>query len=442
VKVNHFNTYPHGGAANAAMRIHQGLVDSQVDSTFFYRLNEKETPTDPRVLPVQFTEPGFRPTILKPLIRKLEKRRRRKIHQLYDTHLANRDGSEHEVFSMARLPVPTRLDWTQHNCDIIQLHWLAFLADHVSFFGSIPDETPIVWTLHDMSAFTGGCHYSENCDRFQQGCGNCPQVVHSGPRDVSADSIRAKRKSLQAKSLHVVAPSKWLIDLARQSPVWPKQTNFSVIHYGLDLSTFHPHDKASARKQLGMSPGKVIIGFGADDLNNRRKGFAHLLAALERIGRDTPGRNIEIELAFFGEGTLPEGLKAKFATYSLGFVAEPETLAQVYSACDFVVVPSLEDNQPQVGLEAMACGRAVIGFNAGGIPEYVTDQTGILIPRGDDQELAAAISQLSKSPSRFEAMGNQARILIEQAFEIRTQSEKYAQLYQRILSNGSKQHAA
>lgn len=436
MKVNHFNTYPHGGAANAAFRIHSGLLKQKVDSKFLYRINDKEEPARPHTRQIRFSEVGVgQSKILAPIRKKLEKRRRRQIHRLYDTHLANRQQNEHEVFSMARLPESTTLNWNLDSSDIVHLHWLAFMVDHSSFFQSIPNETPIVWTLHDMAAFTGGCHYSSQCERFRVGCGNCPQVVSPSTKDVSADSIIAKKKSLRHKSIHVVAPSRWLIELAKQSPVWPNNTQFSVIHYGLDLKRFRPKDQLASRRALEIKQDVILVGFGADDLSNHRKGFSHLMEALHIASEHRAPNQPPIELAVFGNGTVPETLARKYKVHSFGFVEDTESLVEIYSACDFVVVPSLEDNQPQVGLESMACGRAVVGFDAGGIPEYVNhDETGLLVEARDNQGLAESILRLAADPEKFGQMGRNSRHKIEQEFEMERQSQRYVELYQGLIN--------
>lgn len=334
---------------------------------------------------------------------------------------------------MARLPDPTRIQWAEHDCDIVHLHWMAHMIDHPTFFESIPRHVPIVWTLHDMGPFTGGCHYAGSCDRFRQGCGHCPQVVQPAGQDVSADSILAKQQAMAGRSMHVVAPSQWLIDLARQSPVWPEGTTFRVIHYGLDLSRFRPFEKESARQELGLANDKIVLGFGADDLSNERKGFGQLCESLRRVSASCSGRHPSIELAVFGNGEVPNDLKDRFNVHSFGFVERSRTLAKIYSACDFVLVPSLEDNQPQVGLEAMACGRPVVGFAAGGIPEYVVPgKTGQLVQARDQEGLAQAIVELAEEPSRCRTMGRMARAKIEKEFEVATQTREYLKFYQGL----------
>jgi glycosyltransferase involved in cell wall biosynthesis len=367
--------------------------------------------------------------------RKTEKNRQRRVYRQYDKHLQNRDISA-EVFAMAQLPNRTRLNWQQLGSDLVHLHWISFLADYASFFGSIPDHVPIVWTLHDMNPFTGGCHYSDGCERFKSGCGNCPQIVAAEPDDVSFDSFQIKRRALANKNIHVVAPSEWLLALSKQSSIWPARTTFNVIKLGFDLNSFFPLDKQLARLKLGLTTDAVLIGFGAEDIRNRRKGFQHLINCLPQVKTSTP-----IECLVFGSGEIPdrEGLPNM---NQLGYVDSVQKQALIYSAADLVVVPSREDNQPQVGLEAMACGTPVIGFDAGGIPEYVRDGlTGWLVELGDEEQLAARISQLVDDADTRTSMSIRARAMMEAEFDIVTQADKYVSLYNDVCSSSNRKIA-
>ena len=172
--VNHFNTFPYGGAAAAAKRLHREYLRQTIDSRFLYHICDREPPRDDSFQQLSFeTEElsGWTSTFKK----MAEKRRKKNVCRLFDEHVAPRDANL-EVFSMPQLLNQTRLDWSRWKADVIHLHWIAFFADYPSFFNSIPDDIPIVWTLHDMNPLTGGCHYSGGCTRFINGCGSCPQL--------------------------------------------------------------------------------------------------------------------------------------------------------------------------------------------------------------------------------------------------------------------------
>ena len=426
MKVAHFCTFPHGGAATAAIRQHSGLRQAGIDSHFYYFRDEKN-----RLLGGDFSKVEFSPVQpsgpLAAVNKFLTKRRQRRIYRLFDEHLESRDETL-ETFAMAELPVPTALDWNSIDADIVNLHWISFFADFPSFFKSIPDHIPIVWTLHDMHAFTGGCHYNSDCMRFADGCGHCPQVCSPNPQDVSLASLLAKRKAYRTKNMQVVAPCKWMLDLARRSSVWPAKTRFQKIEYGLELEKFQPINQNKARAALGLNPNKKLVAFGAMEIDNPRKGFDHLIAALKQV----KASGLDCECLVFGAGKIEQSQSLPKLN-SLGFIDSTERLCLAYSAADVVVVPSIEDNQPQVGLEAMACGTPVVAFDACGLPEYVKNgKTGWLSPVADPNALAEKIAvSLNESNQNF---GAAATKQIQTRFDLRQQTQKWVQLYGDCLS--------
>jgi glycosyltransferase involved in cell wall biosynthesis len=438
MKVSHFSTFPYGGAAAAALRTHRQLRKQNVDSRFYYHRNDRDDvreDAEEKIQKIDLVPP--KQGILRRFVNgKKTKKRNKEIYRLHNQHLANRNAHS-ETFSMARLPEVSRLSLDSVDVDVVHLHWLAFFADYESFFESIPRHVPIVWTLHDMNAFTGGCHYSGGCQRFRSGCGGCPQITNPSPQDVSADSFEAKRLAMAGRRIHVTAPSQWMIDLAQQSSVWPEETTFEKIHLGFDLSQFYPVDKSEARRQLGIESDAVLIGFGADDLKSHRKGFHHLLNSLRKIQSKSP-----IEGLVFGAGEIPpsEDLP-KF--HSQGFVDSVDRQRLIYSAADLVIVPSREDNQPQVGLEAMACRTPVVGFDAGGIPEYVRQgETGCLVPLGDEGRLAESISGLVDLQSLRQRLGDSALAMVAAEFELEKQTQSYQRTYENLCYSSVHRNAA
>ncbi len=438
MKVSHFNTFPYGGAATAATRLHSQLRQLGIESEFCFHRNERQVVTDSTFRRIEFAPPQFGP-LRGPLKRRQHRRRQKEIYRQFNEHLATRPP-EVETFSMADLPNPTGLDWAQFNSDIVHLHWISFFADYSSFFQSIPRHVPVVWTLHDMNSFTGGCHYSNGCEQFRFGCGDCPQVIRPGHQDVSRHGFDSKKKALAGRDVHVVSPSEWLLELARKSDIWPERTTFRMNRLGFDLQQFQPLPKQTARETLGINSQAVLIGFGAEDLQNRRKGMQHLLSALRRLSANSSHTN-PVECLVFGSGEIAEteGLPR---IHQMGYLDSETLQTNFYSAADFVVVPSREDNQPQVGLEAMACGTPVIGFETGGIPEYVREgETGLLARLGDENHLADRIGFLAADRNERIRMGKKARIMMEQKFELQTQTQSYVELYENAVRQRHKQAA-
>lgn len=454
MKIAHFNTFPYGGAAVAAFRIYRGIAnlrEPNLTSRFYYRIDDRQicgtgqkdhhsseqTPIDAADIErLDFaTVPSTQRTIgywTDKLF--FRKRKRQRLIQWHNRHLRARSKSL-ETFSLAEQFDSTSLPWDQLQSDLVHMHWISYMADYPSFFDSIPRHVPIVWTLHDMNPFTGGCHYAGRCEGFVGGCGNCPQLINPKPNDASRGTWRAKRKALQDRGIAVVSPCDWLRKKAEQSPIWPSRTTFHTIRYGLDLQQFYPVERKEARRLLGLEMDCFLIAFGAEDVSNPRKGFKDLSEALRQIQQrfgpssaETSDRSArkKVEGLVFGSGQLKHETGVRLN--HVGYLSDLGQLRLVYSAADVVVVPSLEDNQPQVALEAMACGRPIVGRNAAGVPEIIRNgETGFLAT--DVASMVKSLLDLIENPQLTEDFGKQARSWMEQEFEIGRQSKKYLELY-------------
>ena len=440
MKVSHFNTFPYGGAATAARRLSRRLQKAGVDSTFYYFRSDRESGIQLEHKSESIEQAQILPAKeargISLFAKRREKKRLREIWRLHNEHIATRPPGE-ETFSMARLPEESRLNWFQINSEIVHLHWMSFFADYPTFFDSIPESTPLVWTLHDQNAFTGGCHYSGGCEQFTRGCGRCPQIVNPNRADVSVDSFYAKRRALAKRNIHVVAPSQWMLELAKKSPIWPKTTSFHHIRLGFNLKKFYPVDREHARKQLGIRSDAFLIGFGADDVRSRRKGVGSLLESLQHVSTEK-----EVEGLVFGAGEIGSAGQVK-KIHQMGYVDSVDRQRLIYSAADVVVVPSTEDNQPQVGLEAMACGTPVIGFDTCGIPEMVRHhETGLLAEAGNVLDLAKQITWIIENPLQRQKMGIESRKVMELNHDSGIQASQYIQLYENATQFGRSLKAA
>ncbi|MEZ6093151.1 MAG: glycosyltransferase [Pirellulaceae bacterium] len=280
-----------------------------------------------------------------------------------------------------------------------------------------------------MNPFTGGCHFSNGCTQFRKDCGNCGQVCNAEINDISAWNMGVKRNAFAGHKMNVVSPSEWLLREAKSSPVWPAQTSFLHIPYGLDVKRFHPIDKSLARKRLGLPDDRVIMGFGSDNLANPRKGFDYLSRAVKQL----PRASDTLHGLVFGGGNVSTGAGLPGCS-ELGFVDNSEQLVLAYSACDFFVVPSLEDNQPQTAwLESLACGTPVVGFRSGGIPEIVRDSVeGLLVERASVKDLARAIEWMVRESETRSLMGRRARLRAVNEFNSEKQAKAYLTLYHEL----------
>ena len=414
MKIAHFSSYTTGGAAIAARRLHETLVERRIDSTFYFKGGPQPDRSYARV----FTNSH---TAWSRMHRRIQKRL-----LVVPAFKGRPDG--YEQFSLSWMQGLTPIQKIGATPSIVHMHWIADFIDYPSFFGSIPDDAPIVWTLHDMNPFTGGCHYSWDCRKYQDGCSACPQLGLAGRIDLAARNSRVKAAAIASKNIHVVADSHWLEGEARSSAVLSNVRSFRTIHYGLDAERFTPRAKAACRMALGLDPDAVIIAFGADGIENRRKGMLLLLDAMDHIRSDRP-----VVLLVFGRGQELQSRYERFTVKYMGFVSSLDLMTIIYSASELFIMPSLYEAFGQTCLEAMACGTPVVGFDTGGIPDMIEHgRTGLLATPGDVGDLVEKMQWMIDHPSERCAMGTAARAVVEQEYTLEVQASRYLELYRSL----------
>jgi glycosyltransferase involved in cell wall biosynthesis len=313
-------------------------------------------------------------------------------------------------------------------CDVITLQWIAGFVDYQAFFSSLPQGIPVVWQLHDMNVMTGGCHYDEDCGKYRHGCGACPQLGSTDLKDLSRQIWKRKQavfEALGASRLHIVAPSRWMLELVNTSPLLSK-FSATLIPYGIDVEEFAPRDRCFAREVLGLPQAAQVVMFVSDDLTNLRKGFSFLLEAL--LGM------VQVHNLFLvsvGRGKLPE--TGSIPCVHVGSVEHNRWLSMIYSAADLFVIPSVQDNLPNTVLESMACGTPVVGFDVGGIHDLVqSGRTGQLVPVRDSVALRDAMTQLLHAPSTCRKMGAECRKLVMEEYSFELLAMRHTALYESL----------
>lgn len=316
------------------------------------------------------------------------------------------------------------------NADILHLHWTN------SGFLSVKDlqrlaalNKPVVWTLHDMWAFTGGCHYSGECGHFLKQCGNCPMLRDASENDISRKGwLRKSELYKNAKNITFVTCSNWLADVARTSSLL-KGSRILTIPNPIDTELYAPQNMAEARKKLGIDRSAKVILFGAANITHTRKGIAYLVEALRLLKTD----GADLEVVIFGKNKGFDLDTIPFKVHALGIVKDQQQLAQIYNAADVFVLPSLEDNLPNMVMEALSCGTPVVAFNTGGIPDMVVhQQNGYLAEYKSATDMAKGISYVLNSPDA-DQLSAAARKKVLTDFSNYTVAQQYKALYTSLL---------
>lgn len=313
--------------------------------------------------------------------------------------------------------------------DIVHLHWVgaAFLnLDELRLF-----DAPVVWTLHDAWAFTGGCHYPGDCRRFEEACGSCPQLQSSSENDRSRRQRKRVRSRLPAVALWI-APSAWMAQLATATGGVPVERT-KVVPNGLDARRFGSGSRDVARQDLAVSEGALVLVAGAHDLREPRKGGDLLPAALTTIV-EAVGRPVVLFL--FGEGSAAITGDWPCEVRYTGFLQSEAEVARIFHAADLMLLPSLQDNLPNTAIEALASGCAVVGFDRGGLKEIVEHgRTGWLTDDVTGPGLGDAVMKwLQRGVDRDEVV-RAATERVAREFSIEVQGRRLRDVYATLLAS-------
>jgi len=232
-------------------------------------------------------------------------------------------------------------------------------------------------------------------------------------------------------------------ELARKARALAPRARVEVVANGVDAGLFRPVPPDEAlRRSLGLT-GRQVVGFAGEA--RVKKGLVPLLGALALLARDRP---VSLLLAG-GVRADDAGVLAVFRRQQPGLhvvelpYREGGELAPVYALMDVFAHPSLRDGLPNALLEAMACGRPVVGARAGGIPDVLRDgREGLLVEPGDAAGLARALGALLDGPARAAALGDAARRRVRSAFSPEAELRRYRRLYGALRAGARRRPAA
>ncbi len=320
--------------------------------------------------------------------------------------------------------------------DILHAHFLPGITTPNALRDVLALGKPVVWTQHDQWAFTGGCHYSDGCRGFETLCTGCPQLKRD-PWGLPA-LLQAEKAAYFADGLlHLVTPSAWMGEALRASSVF-RGAAASVIRNPIDLDLFRPlapGPRMDLRGRMGIGPGDVVIIAGAISQAEMRKGFDLLLDGLRGYAaRLATGALHRLWVLSFGHNPLAIDVPG-IESLALGPVEDDAALASILGLGDLLIIPSREDNYPNIMVEAFACGTPVAGFARGGLAELVVhDVSGLLLGEAPEaMAIAAMLERIMAAPERLAGMRAAARAAVAPSHGLVPIGLAYEALYKSLL---------
>lgn len=402
LKVLHLSTYAtNGGAGRAASALHHAMLKEGLDS----RLVTAEGPrfAASRVLDRQLWRLQKSPT---PTWR-----------------------------SPARFASLTAEQINRSGADVVNLHWITDGFLSVEEIAKI--NKPLVWSMYDMWPFSGTEHYGTDTPNARWRTGythaNRPTDEHGFDLDRWTYERKVRHWPPIGRPIHMVPASTWLEHATRTSALMGNWEITRIPHV-VDTDVFAPMDKQEARRRLGIPEAPTITFLASAGIHDKRKGWDLLEETLPGLEQQHP----RLQVLIVGPTPDPATRRAvetnaQVSIYWNGQASDSSELRLLYSAGDITAVPSREDNMPLTAMEAQSCGRPVVGFRIGGLPDIVDHgRTGWLADPNDPVSLAAAICQAFADPPNRDSLELAARLRADATWSSRGVVPAYQAVYQSV----------
>ena len=397
-----------GGAGRAAFRLHKSLLIQDIDSQM---LVQSKTSDDFKVL-AKYKKTSKYLNQLRSFIDSIPSRFYKNRSAMFSISWLGFGGISKRINDL--------------NPDIVHLHWITGGMLRIEDISKI--KAPLVWSLHDMWAFTGGCHYDQDCGLYRSKCGNCKILKSSIENDLSRKVFKRKVNTYsKIKQMNIVATSRWIGKCAQESFLF-KERNITILPNPIDTSIFSPMDKSFARGYFNIPKDKTVILFSAmRSILDTRKGSKELFEAIEMLEFD----NLVFVIA--GSSKPKEQLKLKYPTYFIPPIQEEVSLPLIYNVADVMIAPSIQENLANSIIESLSCGVPVVAFDIGGNSDMIEHKNnGYLAKAIVPRDMANGIEWVLKNnKSKNLPLNSRNKVLND--FDQEIVSSKYVEFYKTIL---------
>ena len=415
MKILHISTFDFDGAGLAAYRLHRALLQEGIDSRM---LVAKKTVDDNTIIRAEQSPQLLYRSPRNFFLRKFEKIMRRRGHFLtrFETVRKEMDDLQLRYPQVLFTSAISTYDLSTHplvqESDILHLHWVQNFLNFEDFFEKV--KKPIVWTIHDLNPMFGGFHHA----RLRDDC-------YEAFRHLEDEFYEMKRRALFGRdNVALVAISGQMHRAIVDHEFFHNKPIYDV-PIGVDSSKFLMLDRHSVRMVMGLPLEQRIFLFVNKSMNDSQKGLSMLVDALELLNEK------ESLLICVGDGRVPDTESIKIQHYNS--VRNEIWLSQLYSAADYVLLPSFQESFCQTAVEAMCCGTPVIMTPVGISEELITDFNGIRCEAISAEALAKGIGVALEHHYNRERIHDD----VVARFGVDTVVKSYLQMYQEVLANAN-----
>jgi len=285
-------------------------------------------------------------------------------------------------------------------------------------------KKPFIHTIHGVLA-----------DEYEQAKKSGYQTFRSRIANLFMRHLAKLEAETAKKATTIVTISKYSVEKIQQHySVDPEKVQ--IVPNGVDTEVFKPSvDQDGLKQKFNFGKGPCVLFVGN---LIPRKGLFFLVESAKKIVKQQP----DIKFLIAGEGPLKNPLARSIQEENLtdnfkflGRVDE-KLLPLLYNSSDVFVLPSIQEGQGIVLLEAQASGKPVIAFDIGGVKEVVRNgETGLLVKLGDSDALTAALMELVDNKSLREIMGASGRKFVVDNFTWDICAQKMLEVYRGVLAN-------
>jgi glycosyltransferase involved in cell wall biosynthesis len=402
--INKYDTI--GGAGIAALRLSKGLENKfQTDNYFLVGIKNSGAPN------VYVTRsPGFQNMVERGV-----------------NYLSNLAGLQFQWFPFSPSNILKKA--LELKPDVISLHNIHGGYFSISLLSELSRIAPLFWTLHDMWAFTASAAHTYGDESWKSLKAGKDEYKFYPPLGINTGNwlLKKKQKIYNNSEFSVITPSKWLHDLAVQSPLL-KNKKIVHINNGIDLNIFKPHDRNLTRKELNIPLDAKVLVFGAEYASGTvYKGGEDLIRILHQINQSGE----KFHLLIIGKGDLSSFNNfSNLKLHQTGYLNSEELMSKYLAAADLMIYPTKADNLPNALVEAIGCGTPAVTYDIGGCGEIIlNDFNGFVIEPFNTDKFASAVINIFSSPDLLINFKNNSLSHSKKYFNLNSMAEDYYRLF-------------